>query len=123
MGSAGISKGSSWEYDVVAPGYKYNMPDLNAAIGLAQLERANYFREQRQRCAAYYYNYLKDISALDLPLCIGPMENNSWHLFTVIIKPEAPVSRDEFIKRMATQGIGTSVHYKIFLILKRSGMA
>ncbi len=47
------SNKTSWEYDVVAPGFKYNMPDINAAIGLAQLEKAEYFREQRQRCAIY----------------------------------------------------------------------
>lgn len=101
-----------WEYDVVAPGYKYNMPDINAAIGLAQLEKVEYFREQRQRCAAFYYNYLKDIPSIDLPRCIGPMENNSWHLFPIIIKPEAKLLRNKFIVKMNNEGIGTSVHYK-----------
>lgn len=101
-----------WEYDVVAPGYKYNMPDINAAIGLAQLEKVEYFREQRQRCATFYYQYLKDIPSIDLPVCIGPMENHSWHLFPIIIKPEAKVLRNEFITKMKNEGIGTSVHYK-----------
>lgn len=81
------SNKSSWEYDIVAPGFKYNMPDINAAIGLAQLEKANYFREQRQRCAAYYLKYLKEIQAIDLPVCVGPMEHHSWHLFPIIIGP------------------------------------
>jgi dTDP-4-amino-4,6-dideoxygalactose transaminase len=102
----------SWEYDVVAPGFKYNMPDINAAIGLAQLEKAEYFREQRQRCATFYFDYLKDVTTLDLPVLIGPMENHSWHLFPIIVRPEATVSRDEFIKMLADEGIGTSVHYK-----------
>jgi dTDP-4-amino-4,6-dideoxygalactose transaminase len=101
-----------WEYDVVAPGFKYNMPDINAAIGLAQLEKVEYFREQRQRCAAFYYKHLKDIPSIDLPVCSGPMEHHSWHLFPIIIKPEANVSRNEFINKMKTEGIGTSVHYK-----------
>lgn len=103
---------SSWEYDVLAPGFKYNMPDISAAIGLAQFEKAEIFRTQRQRCAVYYFKELKDIKVIDLPACICPMENHSWHLFPIIIKPEARVSRDEFIHLMADAGIGTSVHYK-----------
>jgi len=103
---------SSWEYDVVAPGFKYNMPDINAAIGLAQLEKAEYFRAQRQRCATFYLNEMKDLSSIDLPVCNGSMENHSWHLFPIVIRPKAPVSRNEFIQLMANEGIGTSVHYK-----------
>jgi dTDP-4-amino-4,6-dideoxygalactose transaminase len=106
------SNKSSWEYDVVAPGFKYNMPDVNAAIGLAQLEKAGYFREQRQRCASYYFHELENIKVIDLPVCMGPIENHSWHLFPVTIRPEAPVSRNEFIIQMEQAGIGTSVHYK-----------
>jgi dTDP-4-amino-4,6-dideoxygalactose transaminase len=103
---------SSWEYDVVAPGFKYNMPDINAAIGLAQLEKAEYFRDQRQRCASFYFNNLKDIPTIDLPVCKVQLEEHSWHLFPIIIRPESAVSRNEFIQRMAKEGIGTSVHYK-----------
>ncbi|MGV8095742.1 MAG: DegT/DnrJ/EryC1/StrS family aminotransferase [Mangrovibacterium sp.] len=102
----------SWEYDVVAPGYKYNMPDINAAIGLAQLEKADYFREQRQRCALFYMNELRNIPGIDLPVCSGPVENHAWHLFPIKIRPEAPVSRNKFIDLMFLNNIGTSVHYK-----------
>ena len=56
---------SSWEYDVVAPGFKYNMPDINAAIGLAQLEKAEFFRKERQRCAEFYYNHLHNIEFIE----------------------------------------------------------
>jgi dTDP-4-amino-4,6-dideoxygalactose transaminase len=103
---------SSWEYDVIAPGYKYNMPDINAAIGLAQLEKAEHFRIQRQRCATFYFNELKDISSIDLPVCHDLLENHSWHLFPINIREDAPVSRNEFIQLMANEAIGTSVHYK-----------
>jgi dTDP-4-amino-4,6-dideoxygalactose transaminase len=106
------SNNSSWEYDVVAPGFKYNMPDINAALGLAQLEKADYFRDQRQRCASYYFHELENIKVIDLPVCMGPIENHSWHLFPVTVRPEAPVSRNEFIIQMEQAGIGTSVHYK-----------
>lgn len=103
---------SSWEYDVVAPGYKYNMPDINAAIGLAQLEKADVFRNQRQRCAEFYLGNLADLEMIDLPVCKGSFENHSWHLFPIVLRPEANLSRDEFIIQMAKRGIGTSVHYK-----------
>jgi dTDP-4-amino-4,6-dideoxygalactose transaminase len=101
-----------WEYDVVEPGFKYNMPDINAAIGLAQLERAEYFRDQRQRCAEFYLSRLKDIPSLDLPVCDCPAENHSWHLFPVIIRPESNISRNNFITQLQSLGISTSVHYK-----------
>ena len=103
---------SSWEYDVIAPGFKYNISDINAAIGLAQLEKAEFFREERQRCAAYYYNELSNIQVIDLPTCSGEMNDDSWHLFPIIIRPESSTTRNEFIKLMADNGIGTSVHYK-----------
>ncbi len=105
-------KSASWEYDVIAPGFKYNMPDLNAAIGLAQLEKASIFRSERQRCASFYLKKLQEIPYLDLPVCHVSMEDHSWHLFPIIIKPGAPVTRNEFIAHMAKAGIGTSVHYK-----------
>jgi dTDP-4-amino-4,6-dideoxygalactose transaminase len=88
------------------------MPDINAAIGLAQLEKAEHFRMQRQRCAEFYMSYLQDIPAIDLPDCTGPMNDHSWHLFPIILRPDAAVHRNEFIKQMTANGIGTSVHYK-----------
>jgi dTDP-4-amino-4,6-dideoxygalactose transaminase len=103
---------SSWEYDVVEPGFKYNMPDLNAAIGLAQLEKAEFLREGRQRCAEYYFLELSSITSIDLPICYGPHENHSWHIFPIVIRPEASLSRNEFIEKMSDEGIGVSVHYK-----------
>ncbi len=106
------SRRSTWEYDVIAPGYKYNMPDINAAIGLAQLEKANFFRQQRQRCALCYLNELSDIPVIDLPTCIGPIEDHAWHLFPIVIRNESLVQRDDFIRLLAEKGIGTSVHYK-----------
>jgi dTDP-4-amino-4,6-dideoxygalactose transaminase len=103
---------ANWEYDVVAPGFKYNMPDINAAIGLAQLERAGEFREGRQRCAEYYYEHLAGIGALDLPVCHGPHTDHSWHLFWIVLNEKSPIDRNTFIDRMNAAGIGTSVHYK-----------
>jgi dTDP-4-amino-4,6-dideoxygalactose transaminase len=103
---------SSWEYDVVAPGYKYNMPDINAAIGLAQLERAEFFRQERQRCAEFYLKVLSDVPEIDLPKCYGSHEDHSWHLFPIVIKPKAIISRKVFIEQISEKGIGVSVHYR-----------
>lgn len=103
---------SNWEYDVIAPGFKYNMPDINAALGLAQLERADDFRQQRQRCAQFYYDHLADIPSIDLPACKAPMDDHAWHLFWIVLNNRSPISRDTFIEKMGAAGIGTSVHYK-----------
>lgn len=107
---AAPSKG--WEYDVVAPGFKYNMPDVNAAIGLAQLERADEFRRARQRCAERYYAGLAGIDALDLPVCKGPMDGHAWHLFWIVLNDKAKVTRGALIEELSAAGVGTSVHYK-----------
>jgi dTDP-4-amino-4,6-dideoxygalactose transaminase len=106
------SEKPSWEYDVVAPGFKYNMPDVNAAIGLAQLEHAEAFRCERQRCAEHYSRALKGIGCLGLPRYLGPIEHHAWHLFPVVLGDPAPVERNRLIELLAGRGIGTSVHYK-----------
>lgn len=102
----------SWEYDVIAPGYKYNMPDINAAIGLAQLEKAEDLRERRQIAAEVYYDLLDTLVGLDLPVCKIPFKDHAWHLFPVVLNEEAKVGRNELIEKLAQAGIGTSVHYK-----------
>lgn len=103
---------SSWEYDVVAPGYKYNMPDVNAAIGLAQLERAEWLRQERQRCAEYYLSRLSNLDQLDLIERRVSVDAHAWHLFPVVLNENANVCRDDLIKLLAEDGIGSSVHYK-----------
>lgn len=102
----------SWEYDVVAPGFKYNLPDVAAAIGLAQLERAESLRKERERCARYYFERLNCLDCIDLPLLHVPMADHAWHIFHIILKENSPVPRDQFIEMMSERGIGTSVHYK-----------
>lgn len=106
------AKKADWEYDVVAPGFKYNMPDLNAAIGLAQLERADWFRSERERCCRFYDKALNDIGCIDLPGRICPHEDHAWHLYPIVLKDNAPIDRNTFIEKMSDAGIGTSVHYK-----------
>jgi len=103
---------ASWEYDVIQPGFKYNMPDILSAIGLAQLEQASKFRNKRQRIAELYYKNLSDCSNITLPMVDIPYQNHSWHLFPIMINKKAPFTRNEFISEMSKFGIGLSVHYK-----------
>jgi len=81
-------KQSVLEYDIVAPGFKYNMPDVAAAIGLAQLERTESLRNERERCACYYYNRLSGLDCIDLPLLHVPMADHAWHIFHIILKED-----------------------------------
>jgi dTDP-4-amino-4,6-dideoxygalactose transaminase len=110
-----FSVGGSWEYDVVAPGFKYNMPDISAALGIHQLRKAETFRQKRQRIAEAYFEQLKDVPGLTLPRLHCNMEDHSWYLFNVLIEPNGTargIDRNAFISEMTKRGIGTSVHYK-----------
>ncbi|MFC3532465.1 DegT/DnrJ/EryC1/StrS family aminotransferase [Vogesella facilis] len=105
------SKTPAWYYEVIAPGYKYNMPDTAAAMGIHQLKKINAFLTKRETLAARF-----DAELADLPLILParPTEagsNHAWHLYPVRLKPEAGISRDDFIVRMAELGIGCSVHF------------
>ncbi len=104
--------GGKWEYDVVAPGFKYNMPDINAAVGLAQLERLETMRSERQRCAEYYLEHLADLDCIELPVVRVRPDEHAWHLFPVVLKRNAPIERNRLIELLAADGIGTSIHYK-----------
>lgn len=104
------SEKPAWFYSVIAPGFKYNMPDLAAAIGLHQLRRGLTLQAQRQRMAERY-----DEAFADLPLLLPPKalpgDLHAWHLYVIRLTDDAPVSRDTFIERLAQQGIGASVHF------------
>jgi dTDP-4-amino-4,6-dideoxygalactose transaminase len=104
--------GASWEYDVLAPGFKYNMPDLCAAVGLAQFERLFEMRESRELCARYYYEHLSGLKGLELPSKPENFGDHAWHLFPVCISSDVKISRNVFKERLEAAGIGTSVHYK-----------
>jgi dTDP-4-amino-4,6-dideoxygalactose transaminase len=103
------SADASWYYEVIEPGYKYNMGDLAAAIGRVQLRKAWALREARARIAEAYAQGLADCPYLELPhVC----PDHAWHLFLLRIVPERlTIGRDLFIRRLAERGVGTSVHY------------
>lgn len=100
----------SWKYEVVAPGFKYNMTDIAAALGIQQLKKAWKFQERRSEMAAFYNEAFKD-----LPLILPPKapanDVHAWHLYVIRLKDDLSVSRDRFIDLMAEKGIGCSVHF------------
>ncbi|WP_028765168.1 DegT/DnrJ/EryC1/StrS family aminotransferase [Shewanella colwelliana] len=100
----------AWSYEVVAPGYKYNMPDIAAAIGIHQLKKLPEFQSRRQKLANYYYEALEDLP-IELPALPGLDCSHAWHLFPLRLKDEAVICRDSFIEKMAKLGIGCSVHF------------
>ena len=106
------SKESSWEYDVIEAGYKYNMPDINAAIGLAQLERAEEMRLLRQKIAEIYFDKLQSISDLDLPDIRVKFSDHAWHIFSIVLNNNNKINRNDLIEKLTKKGIGVSVHYK-----------
>ena len=104
-------KAGSWRYDVVMPGFKYNMTDLQAAIGLQQLRRLDGFLARRREVAAAYTAALEPLGAFDLPIEREDCRS-AWHLYPVRLRPGAlPVDRDAFMAGMSDRNIGTSVHF------------
>ena len=99
-----------WYYEVAAPGFKYNMTDLAAAIGIEQLKRVGEFHRRLQEMAAAYSKAFADLP-LQLPEEALPGDAHAWHLYVVRLAPDAPVDRDAFIEKMSSRGIGCSVHF------------
>lgn len=104
------AKVPSWYYEIVAPGFKYNLTDIAAAIGIHQLPRAGAFQEKRARIAARY-----DAAFASLPVHLPPRplqgDLHAWHLYVLQLEPSCPVNRDQFIERLFAMNIGCSVHY------------
>ena len=103
--------GASWAYDVVAPGFKYNLTDVAAAIGVVQLSRAETLQALRQRAAERYLKTLAGLP-LDCPALAPPGGLHAWHMFPIRVHQNARANRDDLIMGLAAEGIGTSVHYR-----------
>lgn len=104
------AKTPSWYYEIVAPGFKYNLTDIAAALGIHQLKRLRGFQARREQIARAYAQ-----AFAELPLILPPQpasgETHAWHLYVVRLADNAPIDRDAFIERMYALGIGMSVHY------------
>ncbi len=102
----------SWCYEIVAPGYKYNLTDVAAAIGLCQLEKADEFWRGRRRVARAYQERLAGFGDLLEPPRELPDRRSSWHLYPIRLRLEAlSVGRDLVIKALRERGVACSVHW------------
>ena len=104
-------KGGSWRYEVLAPGFKYNMTDIQAALGLWQLRKLPAFQERRRQVVRRYTEAFQGDEALELPV-ERPNVEHAWHLYVLRLRPGVlRIGRDRFIEELATCNIGTSVHF------------
>lgn len=105
------TKEGSWYYEVVRPGFKYNLTDIGAAIGIEQLKKCDAFGAARRRIAATYDQRFSDLSEIETPVC-EPDVQHAWHLYVIQLDLERlKINRDQFIETLKEQGIGTSVHF------------
>ena len=104
------AKVPSWYYEVIAPGFKYNLTDIAAALGIHQLRKLHRFQAARARVAAAY-----DTAFADLPIALPPRalpgDLHAWHLYVIRLDADAGVSRDGLIEALFAASIGCSVHY------------
>jgi len=100
-----------WYYEVIEPGFKYNMPDIMAAIGIHQLKKVDRFRQRRESIAHRYNQAFKHLP-ITLPYVAEAKNVHAWHLYILQLDiNQTNISRDAFIEKMAILGIGTSVHF------------
>ncbi len=106
------SGGNSWDYRIVAPGYKYNMTDVAAATGIHQLRRAEAMRAKREAIALSYIDALGGMDQIELPP-VDPDRLHAWHLFPLRLRIDTlTIGRDAFIDELRAPGVGCSVHWR-----------
>ena len=105
------AKVPSWYYEIVAPGFKYNLTDIAAALGLHQLKRLPAFQTRREAIARRYQEALADLPLILPPTPVHAGDLHSWHLYVVRLDDTATVTRDQVIDSLFADGIGVSVHY------------
>lgn len=105
------SNEGSWYYEILARGFKYNMPDLLAALGLSQLRKVERMHALRKRCAQILYQELKEVDEIILPQEPDDI-THAWHLFIIRLRLETlTITRSQFIERLKEMGVNTSVHF------------
>ncbi|MCX7829470.1 MAG: DegT/DnrJ/EryC1/StrS family aminotransferase [Acidobacteria bacterium] len=106
-----FSSSGSWYYEIIALGFKYNLTDVAASIGIHQLKKAGNFRKKREQVAKKYLEDMKNLDEIELP----PTDKNrihSWHLFYIKLNiNKLSIGRNEFIEKLKENGIITSVHW------------
>lgn len=104
-------KGGSWRYEILAPGFKYNMTDMQAAMGLVQLTKLPRMQERRREIASQYLTELGSHPAFDVPVERADVEH-AWHLFPLRLRLEQlRIDRDRFSAELNMRNIGHSVHF------------
>lgn len=104
-------KGGAWYYEVVAPGYKYNCTDIQAALGLVQLRRLDAMNTRRAQLAARLHGALAGCEMVETP-AVRPEVRHAWHLYVIRLRLELlTIDRARFIEELSARGIGTSVHF------------
>jgi dTDP-4-amino-4,6-dideoxygalactose transaminase len=105
------TRAGSWRYEVVVPGFKCNMTDIQAAMGLAQLRKLDGFQSRRRAIAAAYTAAFRELDALEVPTERSDVQS-AWHLYVLRLNPSAlRIGRDRFIDELSARNIGTSVHF------------
>ncbi len=100
---------ASWEYDIIEAGFKFNLPDILAALGVGQLKKAEAFFERRKQIVQRYNEAFRQLDFVQLP---PDGEGNAWHLYLMRLKPELlTIGRNEFAALLQERGIGISVHF------------
>jgi perosamine synthetase len=101
----------SWYYEIIAPGYKYNMTDISAALGIAQLKKADLFQHRRSYIATQYNEAFKELPQIEIPTEKNNIQH-SWHLYIIKLNLEyLTIDRNQFIGELKKRGICTSVHF------------
>jgi dTDP-4-amino-4,6-dideoxygalactose transaminase len=105
------SEKPAWYYEVVAPGFKYNMTDIAAAIGREQLKKIENFRDRRELIAHRYAECFEGLPVA-CPKQLVAADTHAWHLFVLQLKLEdLKIGRDDFISKLSEKGVGASVHF------------
>lgn len=101
-------RGGNPDYDVAVPAFKYNLTDMQAALGLAQLQKLKAFNRRRGDLAAIYSEGLKGVPGLDLPQVPDYPHEHAWHLFVVKVRS---MKREDFMSRLGEYNIGYGLHF------------
>jgi dTDP-4-amino-4,6-dideoxygalactose transaminase len=105
------TKEGSWYYEVLYPGFKYNLTDIAAAIGIEQLKKCNEFWQARQRIARIYEKAFAELKEVQVPVCRKDVQH-AWHLFVIQLNLERlRINRNQFVDALRENEIGTSVHF------------
>jgi dTDP-4-amino-4,6-dideoxygalactose transaminase len=101
----------SWYYEIVSPGFKYNMTDIAAALGLVQLAKCDRMLESRRRVAGIYNQAFGEMREVVTPMVLAEADH-AWHLYPLRLDLERlRIGRNEFIEKMRERNIGTGVHF------------